>query len=138
MADVFTKSKRSKLMSAIRGKGNRSTEWPLRSRLIQSSVHGWRVAPIDIIGKPDFLFERKKVALFVDGCFWHGCTKCRSIPVNNRSFWLKKIRSNKKRDIFVTQTLRTKGWKVLRFWEHEVKKHPNKCITFIRKTLDSR
>ena len=74
MADVFTKSERSKLMSAIRGKGNRSTEWPLRSRIIQASIRGWRIAPTNIIGKPDFLFEQKKVALFVDGCFWHGCT----------------------------------------------------------------
>ncbi len=138
MADVFTKSERSKLMSAIRGKGNRSTEWPLRSRIIQASIRGWRIAPTNIIGKPDFLFEQKKVALFVDGCFWHGCTECRSIPLDNHSFWLKKIRSNKKRDKFVTKALRSEGWKVLRFWEHEVKKHPNRCIAFLRRNLDSR
>lgn len=128
MADIFTKSKRSQIMAAIRGKGNRTTEWRLRSRMMQSGMKGWKVASNNVARKPDFLFERDRVAVFVDGCFWHGCSLCRNIPASNHSFWLKKIRSNKDRDTKVTRTLRKIGWRVVRFWEHEIKKNPGECI----------
>src|SRR3972149_1453924 len=124
MADVFTKAKRSEVMSAVRGRGNRSTEWRLRARLISSGISGWKLHPNDIIGKPDFVFPEKRVAIFIDGCFWHGCKKCRTIPATNRAFWLKKIERNRGRDKEVTHTLGRAGWSVLRFWEHEIKKKP--------------
>jgi DNA mismatch endonuclease (patch repair protein) len=138
MADVFTKSKRSQVMAAIRGKGNRTTEWRLRSRLIQAGIRGWRVGSTEVLGKPDFSFGKRRLAVFVDGCFWHGCKRCRNIPAHNHSFWLRKIRSNRDRDARVTRSLRNKGWRVARIWEHQVRRDPEKCITFINVLLNSR
>jgi len=135
MADVFSKSKRSQIMSAIHGKGNRTTEWRLRSRLISSGIKGWRVGAPDLTGSPDFSFRRVHLVVFVDGCFWHGCKRCRSIPATNRSFWLKKIRSNKRRDSKVTNSLRTHGWRVVRFWEHEIRRDPASCVSLIKRLL---
>src|SRR3990167_1951072 len=121
MSDVFSKRKRSQLMSAVRSKGNRSTEGRLRYRLVSAGVSGWLLHDQRVIGKPDFVFPRGKLAVFVDGCFWHGCASCRNIPVTNRKFWKRKILANKKRDQNVKATLRKSGWRALRFWEHEVR-----------------
>lgn len=135
MADVFTKQKRSEVMSAVRGRGNRSTEWRLRSRFISSGITGWRVNATDILGKPDFVFDTARIAVFVDGCFWHGCRRCRNIPATNRKFWVAKIEANKKRDQQVVRTLKRLGWRVFRFWEHELKHKPEKCVSIIQATL---
>ena len=70
--------------------------------------------------RPDFTFPILKVAVFVDGCFWHGCPKHSNLPANNRAFWLKKLTANKERDRLVTRTLRQRGWRLLRIWEHEL------------------
>lgn len=138
MADVFTKSKRSQIMAAIRGQGNRTTEWRLRSRLIQAGVKGWRVGSTDLLGKPDFTFDKQRLVIFVDGCFWHGCKRCRTIPADNRPFWFRKIRANRDRDSRVTRSLRGKGWRVARFWEHQLKRNPETCIAFINTILNSK
>jgi DNA mismatch endonuclease, patch repair protein len=120
MSDVFTKEKRSEVMSRIRGKGNKDTE--LAMILIMRSYHisGWRRGQA-VLGKPDFVFPKQKVALFVDGCFWHGCPKHSNMPVNNREFWEKKLNGNQKRDKYVTKQLKLSGWKVLRIWEHDLR-----------------
>ncbi len=118
MSDVFSKAKRSEVMAAVRGRGNRSTEWRLRARLVSSGLAGWRVNAVDVLGKPDFAFDEAKVAVFVDGCFWHGCRRCRNIPETNQEFWSNKIGKNKKRDQKVTRLLKKSGWQVIRFWEH--------------------
>jgi len=73
-----------------------------------------------MFGKPDFVFPKFKLAVFVDGCFWHGCPKHETKPKNNRAFWFRKLSSNKARDALVTRTLRRAGWVVLRIWEHEL------------------
>jgi DNA mismatch endonuclease (patch repair protein) len=122
MADVFSKEKRSEIMSHIRGKGTRSTEGKLRNLLIDKGIEGWREAASDIYGKPDFVFDQERVAIFVDGCFWHGCAECRNIPESNREFWEKKIFKTKARDQEVVAKLSEEGWTVIRFWEHELKK----------------
>jgi len=70
--DTVSKAKRSKIMAAVKGKGNRSTEWKIRSRLISAGVSGWRLHNKSIFGIPDLAFESQKVAGFLDGCFWHG------------------------------------------------------------------
>lgn len=80
-----------------------------------------------MLGKPDFVFPKQKVALFVDGCFWHGCPKHSCAPKNNQGFWKKKLEGNKVRDRFVTRELRKMGWKVVRVWEHELK-NPEKVV----------
>lgn len=138
MSDVFTKQKRSLIMSANRGSGNRSTEMQLRVRLAAHKISGWRINAKDIHGKPDFVFDRERVAVFVDGCFWHGCKTCRNIPATNRKFWVEKIEGNKRRDKAVTRSLRRDGWVVIRFWEHQVRREPQECIRKIHSTLAER
>ncbi|MEW6286707.1 MAG: very short patch repair endonuclease [Chloroflexota bacterium] len=121
MSDVFTKQKRSQVMSRIRGKGNKDTELAMMRILRSGHISGWRRNQT-LLGKPDFVFPKQKIALFVDGCFWHGCSKHSSIPKNNRRFWERKLQQNKERDRFVNRELRKLGWKVIRVWEHELRK----------------
>ena len=119
MADIFSKRKRSEVMSRIRGRGNRTTELCLIAIFRTYRFRGWRRGA-ELPGKPDFVFPKLKTAVFVDGCFWHGCPKHYHEPMGNRSFWRKKIASNKSRDRKVCRLLRAKGWLVLRIWEHEL------------------
>src|SRR5258706_15539486 len=109
MADVFTKQKRSEVMSRIKGKGNKDTELVMIQILRNHHVSGWRRS-YSLLGKPDFVFPNQKVVLFVDGCFWHLCPKHFNMPQNNREFWEQKLQDNKKRDGFVTRTLRQEHW----------------------------
>jgi len=120
MTDVFTKEKRSEVMSRIKGKGNRDTELATIRILRKHHISGWRRNQA-VLGKPDFVFPKQMVALFVDGCFWHGCPKHSNMPKNNRAFWKKKLDGNKARDRFVTRELKKTGWRVVRAWEHELK-----------------
>jgi len=119
MPDVFTKAKRSAVMSRIRGRGNKDTELALMKLLRRHHITGWRRNQ-RVFGKPDFVFWQVRFALFVDGCFWHGCPKHCNTPANNRAFWKKKLAANKSRDRCVNQTLRKAGWHVVRIWEHEL------------------
>jgi DNA mismatch endonuclease (patch repair protein) len=130
MPDVFTKAKRSEVMSRIRGRGNKETELALAKFFRAARITGWRRHQ-KMFGQPDFLFRRQRVAIFVDGCFWHGCPHHSNMPVNNRAFWEKKLSGNKDRDRLVTRTLRKDGWRVLRIWEHELRR--GKHLRFIRK-----
>jgi len=121
MSDVFTKEKRSDVMSRIKGKGNKDTELAMILILRKYHISGWRRNQ-GVFGRPDFIFPKQKVAVFVDGCFWHGCPVHSNTPKNNRDFWEKKLGGNRARDLLVTRQLRKNGWIVLRFWEHEMKK----------------
>jgi DNA mismatch endonuclease (patch repair protein) len=136
MVDVFTKEKRSEVMAKIRGHGNKSTEWRLRSILIASGIKGWRLRAKDLPGKPDFVFDDIKLAVFVDGCFWHGCRRCRSLPKTNNDFWSQKISLNRRRDRKINLQLRNAGWIVMRFWEHQLKSESHRCIRRIIKSMD--
>jgi DNA mismatch endonuclease (patch repair protein) len=118
MADVFSSRKRSQIMSCVRGKGNKATEIALIKLLRRLGVSGWRrSAPL--FGKPDFVFPEHRVAIFVDGCFWHGCPKHGTQPASNGAFWKAKLSRNKHRDRSVTRALKQCGWRVLRIWQHE-------------------
>jgi DNA mismatch endonuclease (patch repair protein) len=120
MADVFSKAKRSDVMSRIRGSGNKDTELALAKLFRVHRITGWqRHRPV--FGKPDFVFFKSKLAVFVDGCFWHRCPKHGTHPKNNRAFWKNKFLRNKKRDRLVNRTLRARGWRVLRIWEHQLR-----------------
>lgn len=88
-----------------------------------------------ITGKPDIVFRRKKIAVFIDSDFWHGHPKYGHIPKTNSDYWKNKIENNKKRDKKVNKGLRNKGWKVIRIWEHEIKKDINKSISKILQSL---
>src|ERR1019366_6316451 len=121
MSDVFTKAKRSEVMSLIRGRGNKATEMALAKFFRRNQITGWRRNQ-KIFGKPDFVFRQMRLALFVDGCFWHGCPKHGTQPAGNRSFWKKKFVRNQARDRLVNKTLRRAKRRVLRIWEHELAK----------------
>ena len=134
MPDVFTKAKRSQVMSRIRGRGNKETEIALANLLRAQKISGWR-RHTAVFGKPDFCFPKQRVAVFVDGCFWHGCPKHSNMPANNRAFWKRKLAANATRDKLVKRTLRQLGWRVLRIWEHDLAKRPEWCISALKQYL---
>ena len=129
MPDIFTKAKRSAVMARIRGRGNKDTELALMKLFRRNRITGWRRNQ-KVFGKPDFLFRRNRLAVFVDGCFWHGCPKHCKIPAGNRAFWEKKFVANKARDRRVNRELRKLGWRVIRIWEHDLKS-PNRILSHI-------
>jgi DNA mismatch endonuclease (patch repair protein) len=118
--DHVSKRIRSKIMAAVRSRGNTTTELPLAKLLRAAHLKGYR-KHWPVAGKPDFAWPRRKIAVFVDGCFWHGCG-CKYLPRTNTEFWRNKIESNTRRDRRVTQMLRREGWKVLRIKECAVRK----------------
>lgn len=117
--DTVSRARRSEIMSAVRYRGNRSTEWRLRAILIRSAIRGWKLHPKDLPGTPDFIFPRQRLAIFIDGCFWHGCPKCGRLPKSNREFWRTKIATNTVRDKRNRANLKRLGWRVLHLWEHD-------------------
>ena len=118
MVDIFTKEKRSHIMSRVRSK-NTKLELLLRKYLFSKGLRGYRVN-VNLFGKPDIVFPKYKVAIFVDGCFWHKCPKCFKAPETNKEFWTKKINGNVERDKRVNQQLSETGYTVIRFWEHQI------------------
>jgi DNA mismatch endonuclease, patch repair protein len=116
----------SRQMRSIKGRGNRSTELVFLALLRQNKVKGWR-RNWPLPGKPDFVFPRQRVAVFVDGCFWHGCSSCYRLPQTRKSYWATKRERNKLRDKTVTRQLKAKGWVVVRIWEHELRL-PDRCL----------
>lgn len=171
MADVFTKAKRSEVMSRIRSRGNRDTELALARRLGAHGLTGWRrhiqvrivergtrnstsprPSPQSGAGgfrtprsalrvftvRPDFLFPKRKLAVFVDGCFWHACPKHATKPKNNAAFWRKKLAANQARDRKVNRMLRRAGWCIVRIWECDLAKRPGVCLHRIQRALERR
>jgi DNA mismatch endonuclease (patch repair protein) len=117
---------RSKNMAAIRSR-NTGIEVRLRKALWASGIRGYRLH-YQLPGKPDVVFPRSRLAIFVDGCFWHRCPKCFQMPKTRLDYWTPKIAHNVARDAFISQTLQSEGWKVLRFWEHEIHHDLATCI----------
>lgn len=128
-------SERSRIMSSIRGKRNKSTEIPLRMALVRAGLKGWVLHPDGIQGKPDFYFPKKRLAVFVDGCFWHGCGRCGHVPKTNRQFWSAKIVRNRKRDTLTSRSLGAQHVTVIRIWEHDIKLRLDHCLNRINKGL---
>ena len=108
-------------MSKIHSRNNRDTELALVKIFHTDKVSGWRRNQ-PVFGKPDFVFSASRTAVFVDGCFWHSCPKCKLIPRQNGSFWKKKLSANKLRDKTVNRILGQRGWKIIRIWECDVKR----------------
>lgn len=119
-------------MAKVRSKGNRTTEIALANGFRLAFVKGWRRHLVLEGTKPDFVFSSKKVAVFVDGCFWHCCPIHGSFPKTNRNFWLKKLNANKERDLRNDLSLTAAGWRVVRFWEHEIKSDLNFCVEAVK------
>ena len=118
MTDVFSKEKRSEVMSKIRGKGNKDTELRFLRILKNNHISGWRRNQ-EVFGKPDVIFRQEKIAIFLDGCFWHSCPIHSTKPKNNMEFWEKKLTANRNRDKLVNRELKKRGWTVIRIWEHD-------------------
>lgn len=132
--DNISKEVRSRNMAAVRPKGNFSTEIAFGKLLWAAGLRGyrkhWRVA-----GTPDFAWPARKVAVFVDGCFWHGCS-CKTLPATNAVFWRNKISKNQERDRRVDRQLRKEGWVPVRVWECAV--ISGKTLSLIARLLNAR
>lgn len=121
MSDVYSASDRSEIMKKVRSNNNKSTELKLIKLFNDNHITGWK-RHYNVKGHPDFVFHKQRVALFVDGCFWHG-HNCRNLtPKNNAEYWTKKITYNRKHDAEITAMFKKRGWTVIRIWECELKK----------------
>lgn len=127
MTDTLSKEVRSRNMAAVRSR-NTGPEVMLRREVWRRGLRfftprGWkRLSGTQIAGSPDVIFPASRLAVFVDGCFWHGCPVHYTEPEDNREFWQKKLQTNRNRDQKVNEQLRAEGWTVLRLWEHELRK----------------
>jgi DNA mismatch endonuclease, patch repair protein len=133
MTDVLTQEQRKLNMSRIRGK-NTGPEIKLRKMLWSQGIRGYRIHH-NLPGKPDIVFTKKKIAIFIDGCFWHQCSVCFQEPETRKEFWMKKIGSNVERDKRVNEQLKNEGWTVIRVWEHEIRKTPDRVVEKIFQNL---
>lgn len=120
MGDIFDQKVRSDIMRKVKSKGNRSTELRLISLFKEYGVSGWR-RNYPVKGHPDFVFLDKKVAVFVDGCFWHGHDCRNTKPKDHSDFWQEKRSKNRQHDNEITTMFQARGWTVLRIWECELK-----------------
>ena len=133
--DTVSRAKRSEIMRTVRSHGNRATELALVQTFRAHGITGWRRHQ-SVFGKPDFVFSKLRLAMFVDGCFWHGCPLHCRVPASNRSYWLQKVGRNKIRDQLVNRKLRGGGWRVVRIWEHDfASKRQAQLLRRIRRTL---
>ena len=133
MADNLTKAQRRKNMQRIRSKGTLPEKLlarELRKRKVYFSQHSSSLS-----GKPDFIFRKKNLLVFIDSCFWHKCPQHYIKPKSNLGYWLPKIKRNVRRDKTVNRELKKLGWRVLRIWEHELKKNQERCVNRILKKL---
>jgi DNA mismatch endonuclease (patch repair protein) len=129
---------RSAAMRSVKGKANGTTENRLRFAIVRAGLRHWRVHPPGIAGNPDFVFPRTKLAIFTDGCFWHGCPTCYHSPIKAHSdYWTEKVNRNRARDLRLTRSLRSQGWRVIRVWEHELARSPHAVIARITRALGS-
>jgi DNA mismatch endonuclease (patch repair protein) len=122
-------------MSQVRGRGNKATELAMIDLLRQQGITGWR-RHYPLFGKPDFVFPKHRLVIFVDGCFWHVCPKHATYPASNEEFWRAKLARNRARDRLVTRSLKQRGWFVLRIWQHELSVAGHaRCIRRIERFL---
>jgi hypothetical protein len=119
--DIFTTKKRSAIMRNIKSKKNKSTELRLIELFRRFGIKGWK-RNYPVKGHPDFVFLSLKIAVFVDGCFWHGHDCRNTHPADNEDFWKKKQDRSRRHDQEITELFRLRGWSVVRIWECELKK----------------
>ena len=121
MADVFSSEKRSDIMRRVKSSKNKSTELKMIEYFLENNITGWR-RNYPVKGHPDFVFLNQRIAVFVDGCFWHG-HDCRNLrPSDNSDYWMAKIEKNKEHDRIITSQFEERHWRVIRIWECELKK----------------
>lgn len=125
-------------MQRIRSRGNLTTEMRLRFRMVADGLRGWQLHTAVVPGRPDFYFPACRLAVFVDGCFWHGCPVCGHLPTRNSSYWREKIESNLRRDREVGRVLTRRGIGVIRLWEHDVQNDIARCLSRITSAVRRR
>lgn len=133
MPDKFPTETRSRIMSSIRSK-NTQPELSVRKR-VWALGKRYRIHDRTVFGTPDMSNKSKKVAVFIDGCFWHGCGSCYAEPKTNTEFWTSKIARNRERRKKVRQKLTEENWRILQFWEHQIKHNPEKIAAEIADSL---
>lgn len=121
-------------MRKVKSKDNKSTERRFRASLISRGISGWKLRP-NLEYHPDFYFETKRVVVFIDGCFWHGCPICNKKPSSNKKYWNNKIRGNQVRDKKAVAHYQNEGFNVVRFWEHDISNGLNECINKLCQVL---
>lgn len=131
--DRLTKTQRSYCMARIRSK-NTGPEKALIAEIRSLRLKGYRLH-YNLPGKPDIYFQRARLAVFVDGCFWHGCPRCYVRPATNRDFWTAKVRRNRQRAKNVSAKLRKKGIWIIRLWEHQIERSPERCAERMQRCL---
>jgi DNA mismatch endonuclease (patch repair protein) len=136
--DTVKSLERSRIMSKIRSKNNRTTELCLRSLLVRNCLRGWKVRPKGIPGNPDFVFTKERIAIFVDGSFWHGAPGFKRYPKTRIEYWKPKIEGNRRRDKLISSALRRQGWSVLRFWDTDLHDNPSGVIKKIQRSIQQR
>lgn len=136
--DKYPPAVRSRIMSAVRSHGNRTTEKRMRAILAQAGIRGWRVQPSGVMGAPDFVFFEHRLAVFVDGAFWHGASDFARFPKSRVSFWREKIQRNRQRDQVVNRALRRSGWSVLRIWDYELERDRTAVLNKLKRRLKIR
>jgi DNA mismatch endonuclease, patch repair protein len=142
LADIATPGiddiQRSANMRVIVGRGNKTTERRLRALMASAHVRGWRLHVQDVAFNPDIWFPLQQLAIFVDGCFWHGCPDCGHIPKTNTAYWNAKIARNRRRDALARRALNRAGISVLRVWECALRRHPERCVARVKGALKRR
>ena len=133
--DNLSPLRRSENMRQIRSKGT-APEIAVRTALWKLGYRGYRLSCPCLTGKPDIIFNRRKLVIFVHGCFWHShnCREGKRKPKSNREYWLPKLESNRRRDIKVKRYLRREGWKVLTVWECQTQ-NPKRISAFLSKRM---
>jgi DNA mismatch endonuclease (patch repair protein) len=137
--DTVSAKTRSRIMASIRSTGNATTEVPLAAAMRRLGLTGWRRhatirTPSGRV-RPDFVFRRERLAVFVSGCFWHYCPRHCSLPKSNMDFWRAKLEGNRARDRRNGRELKSMGWRVLVIWEHSVKRDPVRCAESVVERL---
>ena len=124
--DTISRAKRSSLMRKIKSRDTKLEKDIQRSLKLHKVYFAVNIKTI--FGKPDIVFRKKKILVFIDSCFWHGCPKHCRLPSARRSYWVNKINRNKSRDKEVNRILKKEDWKVFRFWEHNLKRNHDSCL----------
>ncbi len=134
MPDRYSKETRSRVMSRIRSEQT-GVEVAFRKYLWRKGWRGYRINFKGLPGKPDIAYIHKRVAIFIDGCFWHKCPRCYTEPKTNKDYWIPKIQMNIDRDKQQNIILERLGWTVVRIWEHEIKEDIDACAEKVAKIL---
>ncbi|HEX8230927.1 MAG TPA: very short patch repair endonuclease [Chloroflexia bacterium] len=132
MPDTFSPKKRSEIMRRVKGK-NTSLEMKVRSALHRRGLR-YRLS-YSLPGKPDLVFVKARIAVFIDSCFWHGCPRHVRMPNSNQEYWQAKIRRNVERDVKTNELYEELDWRIIRVWEHDLKEDFEASITRLQRAV---